>query len=115
MADKSQEAICRVLKVDEVTVSIGTWLPDKWVHESASERDTQVQNFKKALLEEIENENLSIRIKFSNVEPDENSIETTFEGFVYEITGYEFEDIEVTVGTEVKWVNNFIPSQDKLH
>tara|TARA_Y100000590_G_scaffold433345_1_gene550320 strand:+ start:7221 stop:8051 length:831 start_codon:yes stop_codon:yes gene_type:complete len=106
LADKSQEAICRVLKVDEVTVSIGTWLPDKWVHESASERDTQVQNFKKALLEEIENENLSIRIKFSTVEPDENSMETTFEGLVYEITGYEFEDIEVTAGTEVKWVNN---------
>ena len=56
-------------------LSIGTWLPDKWVHESASERDTQVQNFKKALIAEIKNQNLSIRMKFSTVEPEETSSE----------------------------------------
>ena len=75
LADKSQGAICRVIEVDEVTLSIGTWLPDKWVHESASERDTQVQNFKKALIAEIKNQNLSIRMKFSTVEPEETSSE----------------------------------------
>ncbi len=105
LADKSQGAICRVLKVDEVTVSIGTWLPDKWVHESANERDTQVQNFKKALLEEVENQNLSIRMKFTTVEPEATPLEDTFVGLVYEIIGFEFENISVITGTEVKWIN----------
>lgn len=105
LVDKSQGAICRVLKIDEVTVSIGTWLPDKWVHESASERDTQVQNFKKDLLEEIDNQSLRIGIKFSTVEPEETSSEDTFVGLVSEITGYEFEHINVVSGTKVKWIN----------
>ena len=106
LADKSQGAICRVLKIDEVTVSIGTWLPDKWVHESASERDTQVQNFKKDLLEEIDNQGLRIGIKFSTAEPEETSSDNTFVGLVSEITGYEFEHISVVSGTKVKWINN---------
>ena len=110
LADKSQGAICRVEKIDEMTVSIGTWLPDKWVHESSSERDTQVQNFKKELLEEIENQGLNgIGLKFSTVEPEtstaeESSTEDTI-SFVSDITAYEFDDITVIVGTEVKWVN----------
>ncbi len=110
LADKSQGAICRVEKIDEMAVSIGTWLPDKWVHESSSERDTQVQNFKKELIEEIENQGLNgIGLKFSTVEPEtsvleESSTEDTI-SFVSDITAFKFDDITVIVGTEVKWVN----------
>ena len=110
LADKSQGAICSVEKIDEMTVSIGTWLPDKWVHESSSERDTQVENFKKELIEEIENQGLNgIGLKFSTVEPEtstveESSTEDTI-SFVSDITAYEFDDITVIVGTVVKWIN----------
>ena len=110
LADKSQGAICSVEKIDEMTVSIGTWLPDKWVHESSSERDTQVENFKKELIEEIENQGLNgIGLKFSTVEPEtsvleESSTEDTI-SFVSDITAFKFDDITVIVGTEVKWVN----------
>ena len=71
LVDKRQGAICRVEEIDGSTVAIGTWLPDKFVHESASERDTQVQNFKKDLIEEIKNQGLNgIGLEFSTVQPE---------------------------------------------
>ena len=98
-------------EIDGSTVAIGTWLPDKFVHESASERDTQVQNFKKDLIEEIKNQGLNgIGLEFSTVQPEnttaeESPKEDTSISFTYDITAFKFEDINVSVGTLVKWIN----------
>ena len=67
-------------------------MPDKFVHESASERDTQVQNFKKDLIEEIKNQGLNgIGLEFSTVQPENTTAEESPK-----------EDTSITL---VKWIN----------